>query len=171
MAKRSLAVALACVFALAACAHGGNADSTGSPQIARVGGPAPAWTETSLPGPTLSLAGLRGKAVYLNFFATWCPPCNAEAPAINDIARTYGGKGLQVVGVDVLENAHKAAEFRDQHHLLYPVVVDDGVLRDQYRVDGLPVHVFIDRSGIVRRVVVGEMSPAEMQSNAERILH
>jgi hypothetical protein len=44
-------------------------------------------------------------------------------------------------------------------------------LRDQYRVDGLPVHVFIDRSGIVRRVVVGEMSPAQMQSNVERLLH
>lgn len=76
-----------------------------------------------------------------------------------------------MVGVDVLENAHKAALFREQHHLLYPVVVDDGALRDQYRVNGLPVHVFIDKAGVVRRVVVGEMSPAAMQSNAEQLLH
>ncbi len=170
MAKRVRAIAGAGLFALAACAHGGGANSPDSPQIARVGDPAPAWSEPSIPGPRVSLAGLRGKAVYLNFFATWCPPCNAEAPAINSIQKTYGDKGLQVVGVDVLENAHKAALFRDQHHLLYPVVVDDGTLRDQYRVNGLPVHVFIDKAGVVRRVVVGEMSPAAMQSNAEQLL-
>jgi cytochrome c biogenesis protein CcmG, thiol:disulfide interchange protein DsbE len=168
MAKRLLAIGG--VVVLAACARGAATSSTCSPQIACVGAPAPAWTETSIPGPTLSSSDLRGKAVYLNFFASWCPPCNAEAPAINSIARAYGGKGLQVVGVDVLENGHKAAAFRDQHRLLYPVVVDEGSLRDQYRVNGLPVHVFIDRSGVVRNVVVGEMSPAQMQSNAERVL-
>lgn len=168
MARYALAVG--CVVVLAACAHGA-ASAPGSAQIARVGAPAPAWTETSLPGPSLSLSAFRGKAVYLNFFATWCPPCNEEAPAINALERTYAAQGLQVVGVDVLENARKAADFRNAHHLLYPVVVDDGSLRDQYSVNGLPVHVFIDKTGIVQRVVVGEMSPAQMQSNVERLLH
>lgn len=135
-----------------------------------MGRPAPSWTEPSLPGPTLSLADLRGKAVYLNLFATWCEPCNEEAPAIDELQRAYGARGLQVVGVDILENARKAAEFRRQHHLIYPVVVDSGTVRDQYRVNGLPVHVFIDRAGIVQRIVVGEMSPAEMRSSAERLL-
>ncbi|MGA8384024.1 MAG: TlpA disulfide reductase family protein, partial [Candidatus Cybelea sp.] len=79
-------------------------------------------------------------------------------------------QGLQVVGVDVLDNVRKAADFRNEHHLTYPVLVDGGTLRDQYAVNGLPVHVFIDRLGIVRRIVVGEMSPADMRSNAERLL-
>lgn len=162
-------MALGCV--LAACARTGSTDSAGAAKIARVGEPAPPWTEPSLPGPSLSLSGLRGKPVYLNFFATWCPPCNAEAPTIDSIAREYGPRGLQVVGVDVLENAGKAAEFRREHRLVYPVVVDDGTLRDQYAIDGLPVHVFIDRLGIVRRIAVGEISPAEMRSSAERLLH
>jgi len=113
---------------------------------------------------------LHGKAIYLNFFASWCPPCNEEAPAIDALARTYGARGLEVVGVDVLENARKAAAFRSQHHLAYPVVVDSGALRDQYEVNGLPVHVFIDRSGIVRKIVVGELSPAAMRSNVELVL-
>jgi cytochrome c biogenesis protein CcmG, thiol:disulfide interchange protein DsbE len=164
-------LAIGCVVALTACAHGAASDSTGAAQIARVGAPAPSWTETSLPGPTLSLSALRGKALYLNFFATWCPPCNEEAPAINALARTYAAKGLQVVGVDVLENARKAADFRKAHHLLYPVVVDDGSLRNQYSVNGLPVHVFIDRTGVVQRVVVGQLSPAQMRSNVELLLH
>jgi thiol-disulfide isomerase/thioredoxin len=170
MAKKLRASAIVLVCARAACFHAASADSTGSAKVARVGEPAPPWTEPSLPGPTLSLAALHGKAVYLNFFASWCPPCNAEAPAIDAISRDYTARGLQVVGVDVLENARKAAGFRQEHHLTYPVVVDGGTLRDQYAVNGLPVHVFIDRLGIVRRIVVGEMSPADMRSNAERLL-
>ncbi len=170
MAKKLRASAIVLACALAACVHAGSADSTGSAKVARVGEPAPPWMEPSLPGPTLSLAALHGKAIYLNFFASWCPPCNAEAPAIDAISRDYAARGLQVVGVDVLENARKAAGFRQQHHLTYPVVVDGGTLRDQYAVNGLPVHVFIDRLGIVRRIVVGEMSPADMRSNAERLL-
>lgn len=163
-----LAVAAAC--SVAACGRSNGADSTASSQTARVGQPAPSWSEASLPGPTLSLAALHGDAVYLNFFATWCPPCNEEAPSIDALARSYAARGLRVVGIDVLENASKAASFRREHHLSYPVVVDTGVLRDQYEVNGLPVHVFIDRSGVVRKIVVGQLSPAAMRDNVERIL-
>jgi cytochrome c biogenesis protein CcmG, thiol:disulfide interchange protein DsbE len=164
---RLLALVAAC--ALAACSRGDGTDSNAS-QTAQSGRPAPGWTEPSLPGPTLSLASLRGKAVYLNFFATWCPPCNEEAPAIDALARAYAKRGLEVVGVDVLENARKAAAFRSAHHLSYPVVVDTGTLRAEYDVNGLPVHVFVDRSGIVQKIVVGEISPAAMRANVERIL-
>jgi cytochrome c biogenesis protein CcmG, thiol:disulfide interchange protein DsbE len=154
-------------LALTACAQGGKSTMA---QAARVGAPAPDFSEASIPGPTLSLESLRGKAIYLNFFATWCPPCNEEAPAINALQRQYAASGLQVVGVDVLESARKAALFRQEHHLLYPAVVDQGTLRDAYRVNGLPVHVFIDRQGIVRNIVIGELSPAAMRADVERIL-
>jgi cytochrome c biogenesis protein CcmG, thiol:disulfide interchange protein DsbE len=169
MAEKVTALALVAACALTACARGGGTASP-APQQARVGSPAPNWSEPSLPGPTLSLASLRGKAIYLNFFATWCPPCNEEAPSIDALARSYAARGLQVVGVDVLENRRKAAEFRDGHHLVYPVVIDAGTLRDQYQVNGLPVHVFIDRTGIVRNIIVGELSPAAMRANVERVL-
>ncbi len=169
MAKRTAWLAVAALCVAAACARAGGTDSNAS-QTARVGQPAPVWSEPSLPGPTLSSGSLHGKAVYLNFFASWCPPCNAEAPAIDALARTYASRGLEVVGVDVLENAGKAASFRNEHHLVYPVVVDSGTLRDRYQVNGLPVHVFIDRNGIVAKIVVGELSPAAMRADVERIL-
>jgi cytochrome c biogenesis protein CcmG, thiol:disulfide interchange protein DsbE len=165
----SISALVLAALALAACSQGGKATST-SPQIARVGAPAPDFSEPSMPGPRLSLESLRGKAIYLNFFATWCPPCNEEAPAINALQRQYAASGLQVVGVDVLESARKAALFRQEHHLLYPAVVDQGTLRDAYRVNGLPVHVFIDREGIVRNIVIGELSPGAMRADVERIL-
>jgi cytochrome c biogenesis protein CcmG/thiol:disulfide interchange protein DsbE len=167
--RKMKSFAIAVALALGACSHSGQTSSQ-APQTARVGEPAPGWSEPSLPGPSLSLASLRGKAVYLNFFATWCPPCNEEAPAINALQRQYAASGLQVVGVDVLENAKKAAQFRREHQLLYPAVVDEGTLRDQYNVNGLPVHVFIDRQGIVRKIVVGELSAADMRTDVERIL-
>jgi cytochrome c biogenesis protein CcmG, thiol:disulfide interchange protein DsbE len=160
---------LAAASALAGCGRG-NGDSASAQQTARVGRPAPSWSEPSIPGPTLSLASLRGKAVYLNFFATWCEPCNEEAPSIDALARAYARRGAAVVGIDVLESARKAAEFRTRHHLSYPVVVDTGTLRAQYDVNGLPVHVFIDRGGVVQKIAVGELSPEAMRSNVERAL-
>jgi cytochrome c biogenesis protein CcmG/thiol:disulfide interchange protein DsbE len=169
MAKKSFTVVLLCL--LPACGHGTASQSAPAQSASvAVGKMAPNWDEKSLPGPTLALASLRGKAVYLNFFATWCPPCNQEASAIDALQRRYGARGLQVVGVDVLEDARKAAQFRAEHHVSYPVVVDAGVLRDQYKVNGLPVHVFIDRTGVVRTIAVGELSAADMRRNVERIL-
>jgi cytochrome c biogenesis protein CcmG/thiol:disulfide interchange protein DsbE len=170
MGEKHQALLTALAFVLGACSHGGAGSGASQPQTAHVGRSAPSWSEPSLPGPSLSSASLRGKAVYLNFFATWCPPCNEEAPTIDALQRTYGARGLQVVGVDVLENARKATLFRAQHHLSYPVVVDEGALRDQYDVNGLPVHVFIDRGGIVQKIVVGELPPEAMRVNVERIL-
>ncbi|MGA8534773.1 MAG: TlpA disulfide reductase family protein [Candidatus Tumulicola sp.] len=161
------------LVALVACA--GNASATkkaaeNEDRTARVGRAAPNWSEPTDQGTNLALASLRGKVVYLNFFATWCPPCNEEAPAIDALQRQYGSKGLQIVGVDVLENARKAALFRSEHHLSYPAVVDDGTLRDQYAINGLPVHVFIDRQGTVRSIVVGELSAGDMRANVLRLL-
>jgi thiol-disulfide isomerase/thioredoxin len=106
----------------------------------------------------------------LNFFATWCPPCNDEAPTLDALQRQYASRGFVVVGVDVLENARKAEQFRLQHHLSYPAVVDDGTLRNQYNVNGLPVHVFIDRGGVVQNVVVGELSAADMRADVLKLL-
>lgn len=164
-------VAATLLAGCASAAHGSSAQSaSSSPTIARVGQPAPPWSEPAVPSGTLTLASLHGKAIYLNFFASWCPPCNEEAPTLSALQKQYGSRGLQVVGVDVLENAKKAEQFRSDHNLAYPAVVDDGTLRNQYNVNGLPVHVFIDRSGVVRDVVVGELSETQMRDHVLKLL-
>lgn len=167
-----LTIAAATLLAgCASAAHGSSAQSTPSAIVARVGQPAPAWNEPVVPtGGTLTLASLHGKAVYLNFFASWCPPCNEEAPTLSALQKQYGSRGLQIVGVDVSENARKAEQFRSDHKLTYPAVVDDGTLRNQYNVNGLPVHVFIDRTGVVRDVVVGEITESDMRDHILKLL-
>jgi cytochrome c biogenesis protein CcmG/thiol:disulfide interchange protein DsbE len=163
---KSILAGLAVAAALCACSSTGGAAAS----VAHAGQPAPPWTEPLVPHGTLSLASLHGKAVYLNFFASWCPPCNEEAPAIEALQKRYASRGLRVIGIDVLENARKAESFRSEHRLSYPIVVDDGALRNQYNVNGLPVHVFIDRRGTVRRILVGELSAAQMQAQVRKLL-
>jgi len=157
--------------ALAACGHGSGASQAADQnQTAQLGHPAPDWSEPTLEGGNLSFAALRGMPVYLNFFATWCDGCKAESAALETVSREYRARGLKVVGVDILESPSKAAQFHAEQHLTYPFVIDSGTLRRQYNINGLPVQVFIDRSGVVQRIALGQMSLADMRSNVERIL-
>jgi peroxiredoxin len=165
MGRRALrALVPLALLAVAAC----NGSQGG--KVAAAGSPAPDYSGTTVDGKPISLQSLRGKVVYLNFFATWCPPCNAEAPSIDKVSQAERDAGLQVVGVDVLESPAKAKLFRSEHSLTYPIISDDGTLRSQYSIEGLPVHAFIDRKGVVSKIVVGEMTPSQIQSTVAQLL-
>lgn len=165
MTYRALALLIALATIPTACSKGNGGSSH-----AAVGSLAPAFTDPTTTGATLSMASLRGEPVYLNFFASWCPPCNAEAPSINDFQKAYAKQGLKVVGIDVQESAKTAQAFRAKYHLVYPAVVDSGTLLDAYNINGLPVHVFIARSGIIKQIVIGEMQPSAIQAAIKSIL-
>lgn len=162
MAKRMILVAAAVL--LASCS-GNGVGST-----ARIGQAAPDWKDPLVNGGSLSMAQLRGKPVFMDFFATWCPPCNDEAPEVNAAYERYKTQGLQVIGVDVEENAQKAKQFVDQHQLTYPAVVDSGTLSDLYSINGMPVGVFIDKNGVIRRIEVGQISSARLTADIKSIL-
>ena len=176
MSKTSFLVLTAFAMAICAgCSGASTSTASASGSALRLGAatrgvPAPAWSDPLSSGGMFASASLAGKPVYLNFFASWCPPCNAEAPSINVLYKKYRARGLQVVGVDVLENAAKAQGFRDKYHLAYPVVVDSGQLRKAYNVNGLPVQVFIGSDGTIRQIVIGEMEPAAINAAIKSIL-
>jgi cytochrome c biogenesis protein CcmG, thiol:disulfide interchange protein DsbE len=159
------------VLALVMVGCGGGAGSSSANATAQVGQAAPDWSDPLVKGSgLLTMAQLRGKPIFMDFFATWCPPCNAEAPMVNAAYKQYAAQGLRVIGVDVQENAQKAKQFVDQHQLAYPAVVDSGTLSDQYRINGMPVGVFIDKSGIVRKIEVGQLSPEQLNADIKSIL-
>jgi cytochrome c biogenesis protein CcmG, thiol:disulfide interchange protein DsbE len=137
----------------------------------QAGKPAPDFTLPTIDGKTLALASLRGKPVYLNFFASWCGPCNEEAPSIGKLSDKYKAKGLNVIGVDELESVDRGRGFLQKYHLSYVAVVDgDGKMGHDYGTIGLPLHVFIDRAGNVKLLRNGEMTPAEIESAIKSIL-
>lgn len=139
--------------------------------IPKVGAAAPNFTLPTATGKTFVLAALKGKPVYLNFFASWCGPCNDEAPAIGKLDAKYHSKGLAIVGVDELESAQKARGFLAEYHLPYVAAIDtDGKIAHDYGSPGLPTHVFIDRKGVVRLIRYGEMEPSDIETAIKSIL-
>jgi peroxiredoxin len=141
--------------------------------IPQAGKPAPAF---SLPSPdgkkTVSLEALKGKPVYVNFFASWCGPCNDEAPSIGKLRAQYAKRGLQVVGVDELDAPGQGAAFQKKYNNPYGLVAidDNGSVGKQYNTVAMPVHVFIDRHGIVKTFRLGQMSPAEIETAIKEVV-
>ncbi len=131
----------------------GNASPTALP---REGYLAPDWALESLDGDRLTLSGLRGQVVVLNFWATWCPPCRNEMPAIEEVYRTYRDQGLAVMAINVQEAEQQTRAFVDEMGLTFPVLPDrDGSVSTIYRVTSLPTTFVIDRAGTIREIAVG----------------
>ncbi|HEX3551330.1 MAG TPA: TlpA disulfide reductase family protein [Candidatus Elarobacter sp.] len=135
--------------------------------LPQAGKPAPAFSLPSADGgKPISLVGLKGKPVYLNFFASWCGPCNSEAPSIGKLRAQYAKQGLQVVGIDELDASGQGARFQKSHGNPYTLVAidDSGAVGRSYGTVAMPVHVFIDRRGVVKTYRLGEMSPTEIDT-------
>jgi len=133
----------------------------------KIGGPAPVFALQRLNGTgTLRLASLRGKAVVLNFWASWCPPCKAEAPVLERLWRQYRGKGVVFVGIDSNDASSDARRFLSAHGITYPVVSDKNglVAANSYDVADLPVTYFVNRQGrLVGTHVLGSVSKYESE--------
>jgi thiol-disulfide isomerase/thioredoxin len=105
----------------------------------------------------LTLASLRGKAVVVNFWASWCYPCKQELPALEAAWRQHRSSGLVVVGIDVMDAGGDAGSLARRMGVTYPLVRDDGGgVADRFAVANLPETVFINRRGkVVERIQAG----------------
>ncbi len=134
--------------------------------------PAPDFTLTATDQTTLRLSDLRGKVVLLNFWATWCPPCEAELPDLNALHREYAeAQGFTVVGIDLEEAPADVSAFAEARGLTYPLLLDtDGaVTNDRFGVRSLPTSMIIDRDGVIRDTWVGQITRAAMLARLRKI--
>ena len=139
---------------------------------ARVGFLAPDFTLEGMDGQPMSLRDLQGKAVILNFWATWCPPCKEEMPALEKIYRDHREDGVVVLGVNQMEARPQVQRFLEEYNLTFPVVLDiRGEVGRLYRVRAYPTTYFIDARGVIRDMVIGgPMSEALLRSKVDALL-
>jgi peroxiredoxin len=138
---------------------------------ARVGQPAPDFRAVALDGLPVELRALRGRPVWVAFWATWCPPCRAEAPEIEAAFETYRDQGLVVVAVDVGESFGTVRDYAQRAGLTFTVAGDPNTeVAAAYRVTGLPTHVFIDAEGVVRDIRLGALSTKVVRQELAAIL-
>ncbi|MCK4724510.1 MAG: TlpA family protein disulfide reductase, partial [Anaerolineales bacterium] len=125
------------------------------PPSPREGFSAPDFSLELLGGGQVTLSELRGKVVLVNLWASWCPPCRAEMPAIERVYRSYKDLGLVVLGVNTTnqDSESAAASFVQEMGLSFPIPLDrSGAVSASYNLRGLPSSYFIDRQGIIRSV-------------------
>ena len=119
-------------------------------------------------GGTIDLANLRGKPVWVNFMATWCPPCQDEFPLMNGFAARYASTGLVVIAIDVKEDEGAVAAFAERLGATFPLGLDtDGAAAASWDAVALPVHFWIDADGIVRDGALGGIGPDVMARGPE----
>ena len=140
--------------------------------------PAPLFTLARLDRPgRLSLTSLRGKAVVVNFWASWCRPCKEELPVLEQTWRRYRDRGLVVVGIDAQDFSGDAKRFARKYGITYPIVHDGpGATLGRYGVTGFPETFFVDRTGrlvgahISGSILSNRKIKAEFEASVRRAL-
>ena len=120
--------------------------------------PAPAFSLTLFDGSVLRLVELRGKVVFLNFWASWCPPCRAEARMLEASWRGHKGRGVVFLGINIQDKEEAARKFLEEFDISYPNGMDPGSkIAIDYGVWGLPETFIIDREGRITYKHVGAL--------------
>jgi cytochrome c biogenesis protein CcmG, thiol:disulfide interchange protein DsbE len=150
----------------------GDASATGSGARgkAEVGRAVPALAGTTLDGQPFDLAGLAGRPVLINFWGPSCIPCRDEFPLMKAKLAQHGGEGLAIIGVLTDDPVEPARSFVTQYGATWPTITDPNkALKAAYRVAGRPQTYFVDRTGVLRSIQIGEMQDADFERQYAQI--
>jgi peroxiredoxin len=156
-----------------------SADKTGTSTAGKIPAPqkgflAPDFELITLTGETIKLSDLRGQAVLINLWATWCPPCREEMPVLEKMYNEYKNQGFTVLGVNMTsEDDSKAVlPFVEKYGLTFPILLDETRrVENAYQLKSLPTSYFINREGTIIEVVIGgPIVEAVLRTRIEKIL-
>ncbi len=147
--------------------------------------PAPSFSLQDLSGKEVSLSSYKGKALLINFWATWCGPCKLETPWLVELRNQYAPKGFEILGIsaegdDLAKNdtagwaKDKAAiaRFVQQEHMPYPVLINGDSISQAYGgLDAMPTSFFVDRKGVIVATQTGISSEADMAAKIQKALN
>jgi cytochrome c biogenesis protein CcmG, thiol:disulfide interchange protein DsbE len=147
-----------------------RAGQDASAERASVGGVAPGIVGTTLDGSAFDLAALRGKPVIVNFWGPSCVPCRDEFPLLGTKLAAHAADGLVVVGILTDDPPEPARDFIAEYGATWPTVVDpDKAIKTAYRVAARPQTYFVDGSGVIRSIQVGELTDTDFERQYDRI--
>jgi peroxiredoxin len=134
------------------------------------GSNAPEIALKDVSGKYVSIIGLRGSVIILNFWATWCPPCREEIPRLEKLYKEYRAKGLVVLGVSG-DDEGTIKDFASSHSVQYPLLADPGMRAHKlYHISFVPTTFVIDRNGVIRKKIPGELSEADLRKTLQELL-
>ena len=124
-----------------------------------IGQPAPNFTFPDLNGEMVSLSDYKGKAVLVNIWATWCPPCVDEMPSMEKLYRKFKGENFEILAVSIDTKGLKVvAPFMKRYKLTFPALMDpEGIIKTKYRTTGVPESFIINKDGILIQKVIGPL--------------
>jgi thiol-disulfide isomerase/thioredoxin len=126
---------------------------------------------SDLDGQVVTIASLKGHPVWINFWATWCPPCQRETPVLRDTYKAHQGEGLVLLAIDVQEPADSVRQYATKYGLTYRIGLDvTGAIFRTYRIYGLPSQYFIDRDGVIRGRYFGPLTSELAEQQLQVIL-
>lgn len=167
----SILLILGFIWIIASADSTGNSGNIAAPQTGFL---APEFELMTLADETIKLSDLRGQAVLVNLWATWCPPCRAEMQTIETVYNDYKDEGFTILAVNMTYQDDLAAvqPFVDEQNLTFPILLDTtGQMGNVYQLHSLPSSYFIDREGIIWEVVIGgPMAEALLRTRIEEIL-
>jgi cytochrome c-type biogenesis protein len=134
---------------------------------------APPFTLKNINGGEVSLADYKGKVVFVNFWATWCPPCRAEIPHFVELIDKYGKDGFVILGISVddQKDHKKIPAFMKKYKINYPILLDDNKTRFDYGgIRSIPTTFVIDREGKVLGNIVGSRSKEQFEDIIKQVL-
>ena len=175
--ERTFLVVAGLILALGAAwigLTGLSIDSTSaSIQAPQSGFAAPDFTLLDQAESPITLSELRGRPVLINLWASWCGPCRAEMPAIQEVSEAYADAGLVVLAVNATnqDSRANALAFAEEHGLDFPILFDvEGLVSQAYRLQALPSTYFVDEFGVIEEVVIGgPMAEALLRTRVERL--
>lgn len=181
--KRNAAAIVIVTLVVAVMIYAGVRSSRGPRQTAVIGNPeplqandakgkqAPDFTLQDLDGKPVKLSDFRGKAVLLNFWATFCGPCKVEMPWLVELQKQYGPQGLQIVGVALDDSGKDAIQkYAKEMGVNYTILQGQDSVGDAYGAVGLPATFYIDRNGKIVDSALGLVSRSEIEDNIKKAL-
>ncbi len=134
-----------------------------------VGKSAPELEVTDMKGAPVSLSSFKGKTVLLDFWTTWCPPCLADAPALDDLYRKYADKNLMIVGISVNEDRETVEDFLHKHSHSFPIVLTtENEMPRAYQLSAFPTYIVIDPNGAINSAFDGDQGFGDLRKHLEK---